>query len=182
LYFRCETAPKAQHAIRRHRLSGIIWKILHFPLTIALVSLGALIYGIIAVESRKRNYYEFYVKDGYLVSEFQAMFGTQLAIIHWCLAAMQLCHLENPIYGTNIPPKIRIVGRIFTGIFFILIAFTAKLSPSAWVYMTSIILFAGVMIEEYGGYIRRPKNRREKRLIERSISQLCESQTNRLFW
>jgi hypothetical protein len=158
LYFRSETSPKAKHAIRRHPFTGVIWNLLHFPLTASIICLGALIYGIISIETQKKGYNLKYIKDGYLEPEFQAILGTQLAIIHWCLAAMQLCHLESAKANTNVSAKGRIIGRTFAGIILFVIGFTIKITPSGWLYMTAGILTFGVIYEEYGGVIKNPKD------------------------
>jgi low temperature requirement protein LtrA len=168
LYFRAETSPKAQHAIRRHRYAAVTWNLLHFPLTASIVCFGSLIYGIIAIKTQKKASYTKYINDGYLEHEFQSILGTQLAIIHWCLAAMQLCHLDNTNNTTNVSAKGRIIGRTIAGIIFFVIGWTVKITPTTWIFITAGLLTFGVIFEEYGGVIKKkkcPNNQKDKKVL-----------------
>jgi hypothetical protein len=106
---------------------------------------------MISIELGYKNVTDKGVSGDSLKFEFQTLYGVQIALIHWCLSAMQVLHLEPKKSGTYLPRNSRIIGRAFAGLGFFIIGNTATLSAPSWIYLTSGILIFGVIFEEYGG-------------------------------
>jgi hypothetical protein len=161
LYFRGEHATKGKHAIRRSKVTALLWAVLHFPLCSSICAMGAQISIVLTIDNQTKVNGGQYLNGKYLNFEFQAIYATLVMIIHWSLAGMQLCHKENIEQRTNLSAKVRIFIRVLGGLAFFIIFLAVKLTPSGLIYLTAVIITVEVILEEYGGYKIRKKVRRK---------------------
>lgn len=170
LYFRSETEPKYQHAIRRNVVTGFMWNMMHFPLSLMLSTTGACLSGILKSEIPKypgqtplkvidlgfSKAAASSDKSPVFGMEFRSLFTTAVGLVHICLAIMQLLHQEEGEGQRkrrrihNISQKTRIYGRALIGLTIILIGNLAQFSGKSWLLIITAITTFEVVGEEYG--------------------------------
>ena len=171
LYFRTENSPKFLHALRRKGITGLAWSMIHLPFSISVVIVGSCLAGMIS----KLETVDFVLKAAgqtnqaeHLTHEFQTVFGTAFAFIHWCLAIWSVVHLEedpSAPMALNIPSRLRSIGRAIIGLAFLLVGLLANLEAYQWLIICCLVTTIEVYVEEYGRI-------RVKLAKEKSRSQL----------
>lgn len=188
IYFTAEQSLKKQHAIRRHRMTGVAWNLLHFPLAVFVVCIGTCLNDMLAIQSAAFTFHSYAnstsaatskaeavassldsvkitgaADPGYMTFEFQVLFTLSVAMIHFVLAALQPLHLEvEPKYReTKISSRWRIVGRAMGGLLILILGLTLRLQAGQWIIVVATLTTFGTLFEEYGGLGHSLKQKRQ---------------------
>jgi low temperature requirement protein LtrA len=154
LYFRAEIGSHLKHALRRHKLSAILWSIIHLPISISFVSIASCLSGMLEISTKA------YLGKGSqtVTYEHQSITAASFAASFYCLSALGLLHLDRPVtpskrklaFVPTISKLNRTVFRLFLGTLILVLGLTINIQASTWIYFTSLLCLFAVCVEEYG--------------------------------
>lgn len=154
LYFRAETNTHHKHALRRSAYSGILWGLIHIPLSVFIVSLSIAIYAII-----KEAAYNITLQNmnNPIAYQLQTIFGVSYSMVFFSFCILTLVHADAAKTKTNrktkkalIAKKTRLLGKFLTGVLFLIFCLTVSWSAQTWLIVTTILSVFSVAVEEVG--------------------------------
>ncbi|KAI8906298.1 bacterial low temperature requirement A protein-domain-containing protein [Gorgonomyces haynaldii] len=160
LYFRSETSPKHQHALRRHFITGVSWSTLHFPLSSAMIIVGVCLKSIVTASLEVKQTSKLVIRAGAAGynNNTAVMFMSSMAVLLFCLGVLQKLHLdEAPTlsktkrkYVPQVSQNIRIYVRLVIAILILILGLVVQADPATWLFVVLGLTTGDIIFEEVG--------------------------------
>ena len=146
IYFDVDSAKQYLHAIRRSRVTGILWYNLHLPLHASIAFSGACL-GVLIHDIKEETKYSKKAQSGYIISlGFILFFMALIGLTHKSLDKQ-----ENRVL--RLSKKFRILFRLCVAIVLIILGsslYGIGFYPTVIVGLLAALFFSLVIVEEWG--------------------------------